>query len=121
MKTAYYTKDEFLDTLSGSLAFFFLLIFFTPMYRMISFIIDEKSSRAREGMKIMGLTDTPYWLSWFVYYFIVSTIISLISAGILKINIFVVTPYWMMFSFLWLYGMSLFSLAIVITCFIERP
>ena len=32
MKTPYYTYDQFLDTLAGSLAFFFLLTFFTPMY-----------------------------------------------------------------------------------------
>jgi hypothetical protein len=121
MKTPYYTKDEFLNTLAGSLAFFFLLTFFTPMYRMISFVIEEKSSRAREGMKIMGLTDLPYWLSWFLYYFLVSTIISVVGAGILKINIFVYTPYWMLLAFLWLYGMALFSLSMLIICFIERP
>lgn len=107
--------------MAGSLAFFFLLTFFTPMYWMISFIVDEKSSRAREGMKIMGLWDTPYWLSWFLYYLIISTIISLVSAGILKINIFVESSYGVLFLFLWLYGLSLFSLATLITCFIEWP
>lgn len=91
------------------------------MYRMISFVVDEKASRAREGMKIMGLRDTPYWLSWFLYYFIIATVISLFSAAILKINIFVHTSYLILFLFLWLYGLSLFSLAILITCFIERP
>ena len=107
--------------MAGSLAFFFLLTFFTPMYWMISFIVDEKSSRAWEGMKIMGLWDTPYWLSWFLYYLIISTIISLVSAGILKINIFVESSYGVLFLFLWLYGLSLFSLATLITCFIEWP
>lgn len=107
--------------MAGSLAFFFLLTFFTPMYRMISFIVDEKSSWAREGMKIMGLRDTPYWLSWFLYYTIICTFISLCSAGILKINIFIHTSYFVLFFFLWLYGMSLFSLAVLITCFIEWP
>ena len=72
-------------------------------------------------MKIMGLRDTPYWISWFIYYFIICTIISLISAFILKINIFVHTSYGVLFFFLWLYGLSLFSLAVLITCFIERP
>lgn len=88
---------------------------------MISFVVDEKASRAREGMKIMGLRDTPYWLSWFLYYFIIATVISLFSAAILKINIFVHTSYLILFLFMWLYGLSLFSLAILITCFIERP
>ena len=92
MKTPYFTVDQFLDVLAGSLAFFFLLTFFTPMYRLISFVVDEKSSRAREGMKIMGLRDSPYWLSWFLYYLIVVTIISVCAAGILKINIFLTLP-----------------------------
>jgi len=121
MKTPYFTVDQFLDVLAGSLAFFFLLTFFTPMYRLISFVVDEKSSRAREGMKIMGLRDSPYWLSWFLYYLIVVTIISVCAAGILKINIFLNTSYTLLFFFFWLYGFSLFSLAVLITCFIERP
>jgi hypothetical protein len=70
------------------MAFFFLLIFLTPMYRMISFIVDEKYSRAREGMKIMGLKDLPYWVSWFLYYIIISTIISLACAAVLKVSVF---------------------------------
>jgi len=121
MKTPYFTHDSFLDAIAGSLALFFLLTFFTPMYWMISFIVDEKSSRAREGMKIMGLWDTSYWMSWFLYYLIISTIISLVSAGILKLNIFVQSSYISLFLFLWLYGLSLFSLAFLITSFIEKP
>ena len=29
-------------------------------------------------MKIMGLTDTPYWLSWFAYYTVVVTAICVV-------------------------------------------
>jgi len=64
-----FTQDDFLEGLGASLALFMLIIFIAPLFRLVSFLTQEKASRAREGMKIMGLNDSPYWLSWFIYYF----------------------------------------------------
>ena len=72
-------------------------------------------------MKIMGLSDFPYWLSWFVYYTLVVTIISILSAGFLMINVFQYSSFFVVFLFLWLYGFSLFSVAMFITQFISKP
>ena len=82
-KTKAYAQNEFMDSIGESLPLFILLIFIAPQYRFIEMITSESSSRAREGMKIMGLQDTPYWISWFIYYFGVSTTISIFCAAIL--------------------------------------
>jgi ATP-binding cassette subfamily A (ABC1) protein 3 len=58
-----------------------LLMYIAPLSRIISRIVAEKESKAREGMKMMGLTDSPYWLSWMAYYFLIVTIISVISTN----------------------------------------
>lgn len=116
-----YTVDQFMDQLDQSFAFFLLVIYLTPMYRLIGFIVEEKASRAREGMKIMGLKDFPYWMSWFVYYFILITFISFLGAGILKLNVFVHTGWFVLGLFLWLYGMCLFSFGLFITTLIGKP
>ncbi|CDW85063.1 abc transporter family protein [Stylonychia lemnae] len=59
------------------------LMYIMPMYRMIMRIVSEKQTKIREVMRMMGLSDFNYWLSWFIFYSIVVTIISLVSTGII--------------------------------------
>ena len=119
--TKAYTKDEFMDGIGGSLAFFFLLIFIAPQYRFISLVVEEKASRAREGMKIMGLKDAPYWLSWFVYYLGVCITISLICSVILVAFVFKNSSWFFIFLFVMLYGMSIYSYSMLICSLLQRP
>jgi ATP-binding cassette subfamily A (ABC1) protein 3 len=63
------------------------LIYILPVYRMLQRIVSEKESRARESMKMMGLGDMAYWLSWFTYYMVIVTVISTLSTIILAINV----------------------------------
>ena len=102
------------------LPFFMLLIYILPVYRLISNIVSEKESKARESMKMMGLKDFSYWLSWFVYYFIVVTIISGICTIILAANVFKYTNKGIIFLYFWVYGISLFGLAIFLQAFFSR-
>jgi len=55
------------------------LMFIVPLYRLVYRIVNEKETRARESMKMMGLTDMSYWLSWFTYYLLTITLIALLS------------------------------------------
>jgi ATP-binding cassette subfamily A (ABC1) protein 3 len=80
-------KDDFALIFSNMMPFFMLLIYILPTYRLISNIVSEKESKARESMKMMGLVDFSYWLSWFFYYLIIVTIISGLCIGVLSINV----------------------------------
>ena len=111
-KTDSYIKDDFEAIMSGMLPFFMLLVYILPVYRLISFIVSEKESRARESMKMMGLTDLSYWLSWACYYFIVVTIITGLVIGILSINVLKYSNRGLVFLFFWVFGLSLFGLVI---------
>ena len=35
-------------------------------------MVGEKETKARQGMKIMGLTDGTYYLAWFIHFFVLS-------------------------------------------------
>jgi ATP-binding cassette subfamily A (ABC1) protein 3 len=74
VKSSEYTDDDFATAANDMWGFFILLIFLAPLYRFVSNSVTEKESRTREAMKVMGLTDAPYWLSWFTYYIIINTI-----------------------------------------------
>jgi arabinogalactan endo-1,4-beta-galactosidase len=34
------------------------------MYRTVYRIVFEKFSKAKESMRMMGMSDFPYWASW---------------------------------------------------------
>lgn len=81
---------------------------------MVFFIVKEKEQRVKESMRMMGLTDFPYWLSWLCYYTILNTATATLAWSILSINVFVYSSQLYIFMWIWLYGMSLFGQIIFI-------
>lgn len=62
---------------------------------------------------MMGLLDTPYWLSWLTYYSIVNTAMSSIVWVVLYSKVMSKTQGWILFAIIWLFGQSLFGLILV--------
>jgi hypothetical protein len=44
------------------------ILYILPLYNMVFFIVKEKENRTKESMRMMGMSDLPYWLSWLTYY-----------------------------------------------------
>lgn len=115
-----YVSDSYGLIMTGMLPFFMLLMYILPVYRLISNIVSEKESKARESMKMMGLSDSSYWLSWFTYYFIVVTIISILCLIILSPTVFVNSTKGIVFLYFWVYGLSLFGFCLLLQSFFSR-
>ena len=49
---------------------------------------------------MMGMGSLAYWLSWYVYYTIISTVIVLLAWGVLMINCIVYSNPFLVFCFL---------------------
>jgi len=99
-----YTEDDFSRILSGVLSFFFLIMYVPPMYRTAYRIVAEKESKVKESMRMMGLKDTAYWLSWLTYYTIINTLISFFTWLILFESVTSKTSGWILFLVVWLFG-----------------
>lgn len=97
-----------------------ILMYIMPINRTVSRIVNEKETKARESMRIMGLTDTAYWLSWFIYYIAVSSIIALVTSMMLCTTVFVYSNRFLIFLYFWLFGFSLFGFIVFIQSFFLR-
>ena len=97
-------EDDFTDTLQVLLPLCLLLSYIPIVYNQVFLLVKEKESRAKEVMRIMGMTDLPYWLSWFVYYTIINTVVSTISWGVLLFNVITYSEKFYLWVFIWLYG-----------------
>jgi hypothetical protein len=76
--------------------------------------VNEKVTRAKESMRMMGLGDFAYWSSWLAYFTIINTAITLVVWLILMINVYQRKSAFLLFVMIWLYGQSLFGLVIII-------
>ena len=72
-------------------------------------LVKEKESRTKESMRMMGMTDTAYWLSWFIYYTMINTMISTLAWLILLYNVINFSRSFYIWLFFWLYGQSVFG------------
>lgn len=114
-----YIQDNFMTNLSGTLGFFMFVTSLVPVCRMISKVVTEKESKVREAMKMMGLKDTPYWLSWFIMYSLIYFIIALFSMFI-SFGIFKYSNKFIVFLMFFLYGQSCLAFSVLISAIFNK-
>ena len=104
MKIPPMLKDPFAFLLGMVAPYVFIMMYIPMIYRTTYRIVQEKEHRLRETMRIMGMNDTPYWLSWMLYHSAISFIMSvevMLVAGFGIFSFSDVTCVWLMF---FLYG-----------------
>ena len=114
-----YIYDNFVSNISLLLAFFTIIAYALPLTINIYRIVKEKETRAKEGMKIMGLSELTYFLSYFIIYFVINLIYSVVNAFILK-NVLVTIETIYIFLLYFLYGLVVYSLIYFFQSFLER-
>jgi len=97
-------KDPFAFLLDLVAPYVFMLIYVPLIYRTTFRLVMEKEKRIRETMRIMGMADTPYWLSWFFYHSIISLIISISIMLVAGFTIFSFASLAVIWLLLFLYG-----------------
>ena len=95
-----------------------MIIFKIPYFYITSRIASEKESKAKEGMKMMGLGDFTYYTAWFIFYMSISIVTSLIVTIIAVNRLFINVNPILFFIFCILYSINLFAWAIIIVAFL---
>lgn len=106
-------NDNFPRVLMPTLSFFIQLMYIPFLYNTIRRIVSEKSTRARESMRMMGMSETAYWLSWIIYWTAINTTIATLCTLLFIVNIFQAEHGFAVWLFIWLFGQSLFGLLII--------
>lgn len=113
MPTEDYETDDFQFVISSTLGIFYMLSFLYPVSRMIRALVLEKEQKIKEGMKMMGLTDFAYNLSWLIT---TVTQMALVSGLIVLVTMSSVFEYSNPFL-VFVYFLA-FSLAVINMCFL---
>lgn len=105
-------KDEFAEVMELIFSYFVLMMFAMPLYRTIYSIVNEKMTR--ENMKMMGLLDSAYWLSWFTHYLFIILLISFGAVLMLMSSVFPNSNPVLLYIFLATFGISTFGYIMLI-------
>ena len=118
MKYVNYKDDKFGEFIGFIIPFFLVIAYMCPLCLYIYRMVAEKESRAKEGMKIMGLTEGTYFMSYFLQYLIITICVCIINTIIIKL-IFTKIPFYFLFIMLFLWAMNIFALAFCFQSFID--
>ena len=82
---------------------------------MLMVVVDEKEKKIKESMRMVGLRDSVFWLSWFAVYSVSVTICVVILTLLVKYVIIKSTNFWILFLMMELGGLSMIMIAFVTT------
>ena len=119
MKYEDYRVDSFGQFMGYMIGVMIVLAYMCPLSMYIYRMVGEKESKIKEGMKIMGLREGEYFLSYFIQYVIVNIFTSLVSAGLFK-GILNYIPYHFLFFMMLLWSLNVFSLIYFFQSFIDK-
>ena len=120
MKYNSYKYDPFSNNLGKLSSYFIVIAYISNLGIYVYRMVLEKETKAKEGMKIMGLTEGIYFLSFFVKYIIISFVDSIIIACIFVLLLFTKVPFFVLFLIFLLFSLNVFALAFCFQSFIEK-
>jgi len=113
-----YKFNDFAEFVGVYYTFFVILSYLCPLILYVLKMVIEKESRSKEVMKIMGMGEGTYFLSYFVEFFVVN-IIYAFSLGYISQVAFHYVPYLFFVLYLWLFGLNIFALAFFCQSFMD--
>ena len=108
-----YIVDNFASAVGTFLGLLFVIIFQWPLTRVIKLVVEEKETRIKEGMKMMGLRPATLWLSWLLTYLVIYIITSLLITVITAHNVFQYSNKGLIFFFFLLAQLTFFTFALL--------
>ena len=114
-----FIDDPFSENLQMLLGMFTIIGYAAPLIINIYRIVKEKETKAKEGMKIMGLGELTYFLSNSIIYFIKNIIYAGFITFILKYAIKRIESEYI-FLMYFLYGLVIYALIFFFQSFLEK-
>ena len=114
-----YTEDDIGSNLKGQMSLFVGLPLLLPYLRFMNGILTEKEKKIREGMKIMGLKNSAFYLSWFITYFIIFTVTSFLVSLTLT-SLFKLSSFGLIFLWHWEFSLAVMAKGFLITTFFSK-
>ena len=119
MKYIDYRVDSFGNFLGYMITIIIVIAYMSPLSLYVYRIVGEKETKTKEGMKIMGLGEGEYFLSFFIQYVVISIFVCLINCFLFKLILTRIPLYFLYFT-LFLWSLDVFALIYFFQSFIDK-
>jgi len=109
MKSEKIKFDEFWEAQGNLYPLLILLMYIIPIHRLVMRIVTERESNSRDVMKVMGMREVSYWISWFIYFMTITSLIAMGATFIAKTNVIPNSNWFLIYVYFWLYSLSIFG------------
>ncbi|KAI9086495.1 hypothetical protein K1719_031579 [Acacia pycnantha] len=114
---------EFFSTVASIGPAFFLAIAMFNFVLQMGSLVTEKENKLRQAMKMMGLYDSAYWLSWLTWEAVITLISSLLIVlfGMMfQFDVFLNNNFAVVFLLFFLFELSMTGFAFMLSAFIRK-
>lgn len=100
---------------------FYLVIGFSQFLGpMLIVVVTEKEKKIKESLRMVGLRDSVFWLSWLIVYALMVLVMSLIAAVILYFVAFKDSNIVVLFLLLFEFGITMIMFAFILTTLFSK-
>eukprot|EP00457_Paulinella_chromatophora_P000191 gb/GEZN01000191.1/.p1 GENE.gb/GEZN01000191.1/~~gb/GEZN01000191.1/.p1 ORF type:complete len:1907 (-),score=328.53 gb/GEZN01000191.1/:145-5865(-) len=120
--TPEHSQDNFASYMDKGIGLLLVIAFYWPFSGLVKSVVEEKELKLQEGMKMMGLQSTAFWLSW-ISTALVSLLCSCLLILALNATVFPVFKHSSPSLLLvwWMgYGVATTSMAVCLSTFFSR-
>ena len=119
MKYTDFRTDNYGQYLGYIVTIIIIIAYMSPLSLYVYRIVEEKEAKTKEGMKIMGLGESEYFLSYFIQYTTTSFFVSLINSFLLS-EVFKMIPWYYLFIMIFLFSLNIFALIYLFQSFMDK-
>eukprot|EP01135_Chromosphaera_perkinsii_P003345 Nk52_evm45s240 gene=Nk52_evmTU45s240 len=109
--------DSFMQYAGASVM---ILILTNVVFSTVVGMVFEKETKIKEAMMMMGLSNSVYYLSWFVTQAVLFTGPWILSAVVVNLGIYKESDFVIVGAIFWLTGMSLITLSFCLISFFDK-
>uniref|UniRef100_H3GK29 ABC transporter domain-containing protein n=1 Tax=Phytophthora ramorum TaxID=164328 RepID=H3GK29_PHYRM len=115
-----FLSAPFYDQVSSVFPLVFVLAYLYAISRVLVVLIQEKETRSREYLKILGMSESAIILSWYITYLIIFTLSAIIQAIASSAGLFPNSDPGLIFIFFLLFSLSVLAFGFFMSTLFSR-
>ena len=120
MPTPSYSQNPFFTSVGFLLGLTIAMAFLFPVSRLIKAIVEEKETRMKETLAILGVRTFPHTCSWVITSCLTFTIIAVTVSLILSSSVFKYSSSIYIFAYIFLFSASSVGFSFFVAAFFSR-
>ncbi|EGZ11630.1 lipid exporter ABCA1 family [Phytophthora sojae] len=115
-----FLSAPFYDQVSSVFPLVFILAYLYAISRVLVVLIQEKETRSREYLKILGMSESAIILSWYITYFVIFLISAILQAIASTAGLFPNSDPGLIFLFFLLFSLSVLAFGFFMSTLFSR-